>query len=599
MTDTLELALRRAEILPKTLNEADRTVEIVWSTGADVRRQDFDGDFVERLSLDPTHVDLSRLSNGASVLNAHQQRDAENVIGVVLEASVDGHEGRATIRLSARSSVEPILEDIKTGILRHVSVGYSVEEWVESTDPKSGERVRTAVQWTPNELSLVPVPADPGATVRAKEKSMPDTNSGVTLSDRAKLNREIRSIMNIAGLSSAVADELIDNGSTADQARQRAFDELAKRGGGPIQTQTASIITDNEDPAVRAARMGEAVFARINPNHEPSEPSRQYFGHTFRDLAIDCLRRRGESVTALSTGSLVERGLHTTSDFPLIFGDAVGRTLRMAYEAAPQGIKTVAKQANARDFRAKSRIILGEAETLDWVGEGGEFRYGSMPEAAESYRIDTFGKIFAISRQAIVNDDLGAFADPARRFGQAAAEFEAQFLVDLLETGNGAGPVMSDGTTLFQSEHANLAETGGPPTPDAFSTCRKSMRLQKGLSGKPINVVPKYVLVPAELETEAEQALSTVTAAMTQDVNVFANGLTLIVEPRLSDSRRWYVAADPNQVDGLEYAYLEGEPGPQIETRVGFEIDGVQTRVRLDFGAGFVDWRSWFSNSGG
>lgn len=69
--------------------------------------------------------------------------------------------------------------------------------------------------------------------------------------------------------------------------------------------------------------------------------------------------------------------------------------------------------------------------------------------------------------------------------------------------------------------------------------------------------------------------------------------LVLLVEPRLSVAKRWYVVADPASAEGLEYAYLEGAPGPQIETRAGFEVDGVQTRIRLDFGAGWTDHRAW------
>ena len=60
----------------------------------------------------------------------------------------------------------------------------------------------------------------------------------------------------------------------------------------------------------------------------------------------------------------------------------------------------------------------------------------------------------------------------------------------------------------------------------------------------------------------------------------------------------WYLVADPAQIDGLEFAYLASEPGPQVDTQTGFRVDGVEVKVRLDFGAGFVDWRGWFFNDG-
>lgn len=597
MPDVIDLSLRRAEIAPKSINDKERTVEVIWTTGADVARRDYDGAFIERLSLDPKHVDLSRL-NGAQVLNTHQQSDLGKVLGVVLDATVDGKEGRATLKISSRPDVEPFWQDIKAGVLRYLSVGYVVNEWDETTDPKTGERVRIAVSWTPHEISLVPVPADPGAVVRAKEVIMPDGNSGAALENRAQDNQEIRSIARIAGLGSEFADKLIDDNASPEQARKAAFEELAKRGGGEIRTQTVDVIASNDDPETRAARMGEALYTRIDPGHKPGEAAREFVGMSIPDLARDCLRHRGVSIVGLSGDSLVTRALHGTSDFPLILGDTVGRTIRKAYEAAPMGIKALASQTTAKDFRAKTRIMLGEAPTLEKVNEHGEFKSGTMAEAAESYNVDTFGKIIGISRQALINDDLGAFTDLSRRLGQAAAEFEAQFLVDLLESGSGNGPSMSDGKALFHADHGNKAGSGAAIAEATLSAARLAMRKQTGLSGKPIGVTPKFILVPPELETTVEKELAAITAAATSDVNVFANGLTVVVEPRLSNATRWYVIADPAQIDGLEYAYLEGSPGPQIETKQGFEVDGVQLKVRLDFGAGFIDWRPWYMNAG-
>jgi len=69
-------------------------------------------------------------------------------------------------------------------------------------------------------------------------------------------------------------------------------------------------------------------------------------------------------------------------------------------------------------------------------------------------------------------------------------------------------------------------------------------------------------------------------------------------EPRLASATRWYVTADPGEIDGLEYAYLSGNEGLQVESKSGWDVDGVEIRVILDFGAGFVDHRGWFANAG-
>ena len=92
--------------------------------------------------------------------------------------------------------------------------------------------------------------------------------------------------------------------------------------------------------------------------------------------------------------------------------------------------------------------------------------------------------------------------------------------------------------------------------------------------------------------------LASIAPATAADVNPFSGSLSLVVEPRLTSATRWYVTADPGEIDGLEFAYLSGNEGPQVESRSGWDVDGVEIRVILDFGAGFIDHRGWFQNPG-
>jgi hypothetical protein len=604
-----DLLVRRAELAPATADREARTVDVVWSTGAPVRRRDLNGSYLERLSLDPGAVDLSRLI-GASVLDAHRQAGVRDVLGTVRDARVDGRRGTANLQFSARPEVEPVWQDVLAGILRHVSVGYTVEEWRESFD--KGERMLTAVRWTPVEISLVPTPADPGATVRMEDRRMdnatatqvPAATTAPPADDpaatRAAVNTEIRTVARVAGLDQAFVDGLIDRGASADEARRAAFETLAQRGGGPIRTERTRVEVgeSHDDPAARAAWMGEALYARINPAHRMSEPARRYAHATCAEMARELLVLRGIAVTGMSPAAIVTRALHTTSDFGLILGDTVGRTLRAAYQAAPSGIRRMGRQTTARDFRAVNKIMLGEAPMLEKLDEHGEIKAGTMAEARESYKVETFARKIGVTRQVIVNDDLGAFADLARRMGQAAAETEAKVLTDLLEANAGNGPKMDDGKALFHADHGNKANPGVAPSVDSLSGARLALRSQKGVSGLPIRVTPKYLLVPPTLETPAEQLLTAIAAAKTADVNPFAGSLTLVVEPRLASAARWYVAADPAEIDSLEFAYLAGGEGPQVESKSGWDVDGVEIRVILDYGAGFVDHRGWYANPG-
>jgi len=148
----------------------DRTVDLTFSTGADVLRMDGMGTrYFERLSLQPKHVRLDRLNSGAPLLNAHSAAFLGDVIGVVLDnsATVDGRVGVAKVRFSRRPDVEPIFSDVKDKIIQNVSVGYRVHKFEETAGTNGALPIRTAIDWEPFEISLVPMGADAGARVRS------------------------------------------------------------------------------------------------------------------------------------------------------------------------------------------------------------------------------------------------------------------------------------------------------------------------------------------------------------------------------------------------------------------------------------------------
>jgi len=590
----------RAAFRPTTLDRKNRTVEVILSTGAPVIRHGFDGPFSERLEISARAVDLSRMP--VPVLDGHRQDGVSSILGALENVRFEGGAMLGTVRISARH--ELLMDDIEAGVIRSVSIGYTVESY-DDQPGSTGQKTRTATRWTLAEASFVSVPADPQATTRSDPLPLETITAAppvttpqapqVAVVTRAESNAEIRALATTLGLSSDFANGLIDREATIDQARAEAIAQVQTRA-----TTTGPRVTamhQHDSPAALVTRMGEALFARAT-GAAPSDAARPYMGFSTLDMARDCLTRSGATLTGLGASDLITRGLHTTSDFPAIMGDSVNRSLRAGYAAAPDTLKLVGRRTSARDFRAKTSIQLGEAPTLEKVNEGGEFTHGTMDEAKESYAIDSYGRIFAVSRKALVNDDLGALVDMAGKWGMAAVEFEGQFLVNLLTMGAGAGPVMDDTQTLFHASHSNLAGVGALLSVASLSLARLAMRTQKGLSGKPINVTPKYLIVHPAMETQAEQLLATLQANTTADVNPFGGKLTLLVEARLPSVQRWYVAADPAQVEGLEYAYLQGEEGPQVETKAGFEVDGMQFKVRLDFGAAFLDHRAWYMNPG-
>ncbi len=575
---------RRLSLAPTSFNRAAGTVQATISTGASVQRSGY----VERLAVTPDAVDVSP---HLPVLDAHRQGSIADVLGRVTDVTFSGGTMAATLRVSSPAA----LDAIERGDLSGVSIGYRVATW--SDDRAGGVLTRTATKWALLEVSLVPLPADAGATLRSQH-NMSETNVETTPEqtaavERADLNRSIRSVATATALGTTWADQQIDAGATVEQARAAALDELIRRGGGTIRTQRAEIGTDHTDPAAIVTRMGEALTARMAPGQKPSDAARPYLNLSVVDMARQLLQARGERVQFLSREDVIKRAMHTTSDFPNLLTGSGNRVLSAAYEAAPNPLKLIARQTTLPDFRAKSVLRLGEFGQLLPVTEHGEIKATTRAETKEGYSLTTFARLFSISRQALINDDLGAFADWNAAMGRAAAETEAQQLAALLIT----NPVMQqDGKRLFSTDHGNLGGTGGNPDVAGLTIARSAMRTQVGVDGKtPINATPKYLVVSPNLETMAEQLLATIAAATTDTSNPFSGKLTLLVEPRLPPGA-WYVFADPASLTVLEFAYLTSAPGPQLASREGWDVLGMEFRCVLDFGCGAIDWRGAFKN---
>jgi hypothetical protein len=666
---------RSAELAPNTVDNDARTVEVIWSAGARVRRASFFGEpYDEELSLDPAHVRLERLNAGAPFLKVHEIDTLDAVIGSVVPGSVRIENGRgvAQVRISERADVEPIWRDIQAGHIRAVSIGYQVHRF-DISKPDSGRELWRAVDWTPFEISAVPVGADPAAGFRAKgehhdcvlhrrdaetsegaspmtdkttpaapaddtndtaateEITMPDdkigapeaqTRAAETRSQPKALKPEtpdteaiatrareaerdrVSTIYDLAGrlnLERSFAEDLVKRGVSVDESRRLILDQVAAKSDETRTFPHVSVPLGGRDERItRRDAVANALLHRYSPTLFPLEDTaRQYRGMTLLELARESLGNSGVNTRGLSRDEVATRALHSTSDFPEILSAVTNKTLRQAYDAYPRTFSLFCRQVLATDFKSMHRVQLGEAPQLLEVGESGEFKRGSLGESKESYKVKTYGRVVAITRQVLINDDLDAFTRIPAMYGNSIAQLESDVVWGIIT----ANPAMADGTALFHANHKNLAGTGAALAVDAVGAARAAMALQTGLDKKTVlNIRPAFLIVPAALELKAEQlvAQNLVPAATSSVVPQSIRTLSPISEPRLdaASATAWYLAASPNQIDTIEYAYLEGQQGAYIETRNGFDVDGVEIKCRLDFGAKAIDWRGLYKNPG-
>ncbi|HQN14067.1 MAG TPA: Mu-like prophage major head subunit gpT family protein [Quisquiliibacterium sp.] len=598
-----DLVVRAAPMERLSVDQDRRVVSVSLSSETPVMRF---GE-AEVLSHDAGAVDLTRTEGGLPLLFNHNR---DQPLGIVERVRIERRRLVGDLRFGTSALAAEVYSDVVAGILTRISIGYTPMA-TEGID--GGYLVK---RWQLFEASVVTVPADPtvgvgrsagpelkGRSLMDKEVETLDRTASderaPNVTHRASVEAEIRSLAQLARLPE-LADDMIRRGVDVPAARRELLNRMAAE-DERIPTRSAhvplgfvSVEAATAGGVETRELMAEAIayrFGGIAPR-----AGNPYLSVRVAELARELLELRGISARRLTPVQVIERA-HGVSDFPELLAGAGNRILRAAYEAAPAGIRQIARQATAVDFRAKQTLMLGEAPELKKVDENGEFTRGTIAEAAESYSLSTYGRIFGISRQALVNDDLGAFADLTRRFARSAMEVEAKLLVTLVTS----NPTMADGVAVFHANHGNLAASGGAISTTTLGPARSAMRLQKGLDGStPINATPRYLVVPAALETAAEQVLSTIYAATVATANPFTGRLDLVVDPRLDavSTSAWYVFADPAVVDTIEYSYLESEQGPVLQTRAGFDVDGLEVKCRLDFGCGFLDHRGAYKNPG-
>lgn len=605
-----------------------RTVELSFSSETPYGR--WFGD--EILCHDEECINLERFNNGLGTALFNHDRDA--VVGHVEKAWIENNRGKALVRFDEDEQSDTIFQKVQSGTLKGVSVGYSIKRYevlddkdsVSSNGRFKGPDTYVVTDWEPLEISIVSVPADPTVGVgrsaeeihtsintQEEEKSMDEkeilktedvkstepVETGITQADLAKaMEQERKRTSEITALFRDFdvegADEAIVMGVSVDEARAMVMDQLRARNKGVSVT-----MGEAESDKFRAAAQDAVLMAAGLPVTEPAPGASELRGYSMIELARESLRRECDTKANFGDNMEMARAaINSTSTFPAIMSNLANKSVMNGFNEAETTFQIWTGKGSNRDFKEAARYALSEAGNLELVPEGGQFPQDVFGEASARTKVATYGKIFSLTRQAIINDDLGLFSKIATKYGSAAKR-----LVNKMVYAQLTGTVkMQDNVALFDDKHGNVAKTAETLSVTSLAKAITAMRRQKGITDAAnLNITPKYLVVPPELEVTAYQIVNSTAAVDGTNsgvVNPYKGRFVVVSDAELTDPTAWYLVADASQHDTIEVTYLNGVETPRLETRQGFDVDGIEYKVAFDVGVDTIDFRGLYKNAG-
>ena len=455
----------------------------------------------------------------------------------------------------------------------------------------AGERAAGAAAGSPPAQSAQPV-----QQVNAVD---PNEAARKAVEDERARNAEINATCSASGFPDEAA-RMIADGLSVDQARKEVLDLVNKKNSAEPEGfghRSASVGMEDRDKFRAAAQDAFLVRSAFDPGRDLSPGATELAGRSCVEMCRMALVRAGMSDSGHQL-EVVGRALMST-DMPIILGATANLSLMAGWEAADESWSEWVATGSVSDFKVHKKARASEAGDLDEVPEGGEYKYDDRDEASESYSVATYGKIFPITRQALINDDIGALTDIPYDHGEAAS----RKLGDVVYAVLSANSAMGDGVALFHANHSNLMTTGAV-SEDTLAEGIKKMRQQKDIKGKRrLNIRPEFFIAPTSLEGSAEvffasERFDKDDTAATR-ANIYSGSrFKRIYESRLDDdsTTAWYLAARKGKT--IRLYFLDGVQRPYLEVQNGWSVDGVEHKVRIDAGAKAEDWRGISKNAG-
>jgi HK97 family phage prohead protease len=633
---------------PQTIDYDNLSVEVTAVTSDAIEMWDWmQGAYNEVLLLEGVKIPKNKQ---VPLLDSHDRFSVDKLLGSFREIRNEGGKRLAgKVYFSATEEGQKAFKKMAEGHLTDFSVGYIVREYEEVKSGKtttiSGREFEgpclVVTAWELHELSICAIGADPGAKVRskdimtaeelkaraeeeekakAKEKSedeeVEETKSEEEEEEKEEETEEeekktkkpakgkksfdvlverkraadISDMCRTMDLGDDMARDMITRGITMDQARAEAMKLMSKRYN---KGSDLNIKIVKDETAEFRKRFVDGLLLKCGASVEkPAAGSEDLSYRTLTQLAAECLRSKGIRPDMTNTYKMVERAI-TTSDLPLLLEESTQRYLIQGFKEAQETWPRWTGETSVQNFKPEKLIDAEVDNQLKEIYQHGEYEYVYMDEDVEEISIKTYGLKFALTRYSIINDDLGALTRVPAKLGAGVPRHIGDSVYGVLTS----NPDMSDGKPLFSADHSNVVNAGnGTPTVETISQAILKMGTQTDRHGRLLSIQPVYFIAPLALYAAAETFFNTEmigTEALPTTRNIFFGRFNRVYDARL-DKRSpttWYLVGEKDM--GVLVVYLRGLKEPFVEYRPGFNIDGIEYKVRFDYGVKAVSWKNF------
>lgn len=490
----------------------------------------------------------------------------------------------------------------------------------QPADPAKSQEASVPKQTTAADPAATTVPA--GTAVATPPVSAAPASPAAPAADaatRAAIDGERarqRAIRSMAAphlatgeLAAEQVEAMIEDDISVDAAAARILASLAAAQGPQTRSVVSPARVTGDHLDRQADGMKKALYAKTGlKDGERNEFSSMSLREMARaTLTARNLQPKGGVLEMISAAFVptMAGAAHSTSDFAAILADVANKSMMKGFNEADETFQQFTSVGSASDFKPTTRVGVAQFPSLAKVAEGGEYTFGTIAGYSEQVVLATYGKMFAITRQTIVNDDLDAFSKIPMMMGRAALRTVGGLVYAVL-TGN---PDMADNVALFHATHANLAGSGAAPGEATINAAITAMTTQtdRSANAAALNIAPKYLIAGPAQRSAVLQALNSEyapddtakvgTAKQPYAYNTVRDAAIPIFDARISGNA-WFMAADPSRFDTIEVAYLDGDSEPFLDQQDGWKVDGTEFKVRIDAAVKALAWEGLYKNPG-